>query len=344
MDTKQAILEYIRNEGASSGSRIADHIGVSRQAVNKHLQVLVQDGTLTKQGKTRGAVYGIFEANSDSQSVSTLTREFSLAGLEEDTVFTDFSLALNLQSELNQNAYAIFRYAFTEMLNNAIDHSGSRRCRVVVELSQYTVSFTVQDFGVGIFSRIQEYYGLEDEYAALGELIKGRRTTMPSRHSGEGLFFTSKTGDEVKIQSHAISMAFLNSKNDVMSGAIPWLQGTMIDFAIRKQTRKQLQKVFSSYAPEQFDFQFAKSRVYVQLFQRQYVSRSEARRLVAGLNEFRIVVLDFHGVDSIGQAFADEIYRVFQSDHPEIELETEHANPAIRQMIQHVKVDIIGGI
>ncbi len=44
------------------------------------------------------------------------------------------------------------------------------------------------------------------------ELIKGKRTTMPDRHTGEGVFFTSKSGDEVNFRSHRIRIIFDNQK------------------------------------------------------------------------------------------------------------------------------------
>ncbi|MBT5232008.1 MAG: STAS-like domain-containing protein [Methylococcales bacterium] len=49
--------------------------------------------------------------------------------------------------------------------------------------------------------------------------------------------------------------------------------------------------------------------------------------------EFRTVILDFDGVDSIGQAFADEIFRVFAVRHPEIELIHTKANIKVTKMI-----------
>ena len=68
-----------------------------------------------------------------------------------------------------------------------------------------------------------------------------------------------------------------------------------------------------------------------------YVSRSQARALLVGLDKFRKVVLDFEGVSDIGQAFADEIFRVFKIAHPEVEIEFVNANDAVRFMIKMAK-------
>jgi STAS-like domain of unknown function (DUF4325) len=39
---------------------------------------------------------------------------------------------------------------------------------------------------------------------------------------------------------------------------------------------------------------------------------------LAGLEKFRTVTLDFEGVSAIGQAFADEIFRVYRAAHPDV--------------------------
>jgi hypothetical protein len=43
--------------------------------------------------------------------------------------------------------------------------------------------------------------------------------------------------------------------------------------------------------------------------------------VLANLEKFRSVVLDFSGVEEIGQGFADEIFRVWKASHPAIKLE-----------------------
>lgn len=338
MDIKKQILDHISVHGPSSGVAIAEMLGVSRQAVNRYMKALVEAGDLIKEGRTRGTLYR-FSEDTDSTEGKTLRKRLLLAGMEEDRVFEEIGITLNLQSELSEQGYEIVRYAFTEILNNAIDHSGSTHGELVVEMQAYELSFSIRDFGVGIFQNIADTCNLPDEYAALGHLLKGKQTTMPERHSGEGLFFTSRIGDEVAIRSHALALSFLNSREDLITGEIPRLKGTDVSFTIKKQTKKSLQKLFERYAPEKYEYRFSRSRVQVKLYQRNYMSRSEGRRLVSGLHEFREIIFDFQGVASIGQAFSDEVFRLFPIRHPDILIEVEHANPAIVQMLKHVGVD-----
>jgi hypothetical protein len=67
------------------------------------------------------------------------------------------------------------------------------------------------------------------------------------------------------------------------------------------------------------------------------ISRSQAKRLLARLDLFKRVVLDFRNVDTIGQAFADQIFRVFAREHPETELLPVNASPAVQQMISRAR-------
>ena len=53
-----------------------------------------------------------------------------------------------------------------------------------------------------------------------------------------------------------------------------------------------------------------------------------------GLEKFREVVLDFKGVGSVGQAFVDEIFRVFKNEHPDIKIQYINANDEVGAMIK----------
>jgi anti-anti-sigma regulatory factor len=66
------------------------------------------------------------------------------------------------------------------------------------------------------------------------------------------------------------------------------------------------------------------------------MSRSQARRLMNRFDHFREVVLDFSGVDFIGQGFADEIFRVFANANPGTQLIPINCTETVKKMIAHV--------
>ena len=333
MNTKERILQYITKGKSVSGKELSKFLGISRQAVHRHLKVLIQEGKVVKEGKTRGANYSIAGRIRPSQR---LRRSYILKGLEENSVFKEIELFLNLRKNLRGNVLDIVHYVFTEILNNAIDHSLSKKCEVEVNLDMYRCNFRIRDYGIGIFYSIYTKFNLPDETSAIGELIKGKTTTMKERHTGEGVFFSSKSGDKVAFRSHKINLVFDNKRKDVYVEEKKFIKGTEVIFSISRASRRKIEKIFKQYAPEEFDYRFEKTRVFVKLFQREYISRSEAKRLLSGLDKFKEITLDFKGVKSLGQGFVDEIFRVFQGQHPGIVINIENLNPTISIMIKHV--------
>ena len=179
--------------------------------------------------------------------------------------------------------------------------------------------------------------GLEDEETALIELVKGRATARPDSHSGEGIFFTSRCADRFVLRSHRIQLERSAIKDDVFVARKRFIEGTHVEFLIQLTSRRKLENVFERFAPADYDFSFGKTRMRVTLLRTSYVSRSEAKRLMANVEKFREVVLDFQGVESIGQGFADEVFRVFATRHPEVHVVTINANAVINAMLRHVQ-------
>lgn len=335
MDIKTQILSKLNESELLTGQELCKLFNISRQALNKHIRTLVETGKIIKQGRTRGAVYRI-GATPKRNTVEKLCRIISLSGAHEDQVFDDFNAILNTRKMLDKSIYDILYYSFTEMLNNAIDHSNSEKCSISISLDMYKVRFTVRDNGIGIFNSIYKKFGLTDENSAVGELIKGKTTTMKERHSGEGIFFTSKLGDVVSFRSHGLQIVFDNIRKDVFVQRKRFIQGTKVDFEISRHSKRKIAECFHQFAPEEFDYKFDRTSILVKLFQKEYISRSEAKRLVAGLDKFKEVTLDFKDVNSMGQGFADELFRVFISGHPEIKVHVTNAGAPVKIMLSHV--------
>ena len=67
------------------------------------------------------------------------------------------------------------------------------------------------------------------------------------------------------------------------------------------------------------------------------VARSQARRILRRLDEFEEIIFDFQGIEFMGQGFGDEVFRVFQNQHPKITLTVINANRSVEGMIRHVR-------
>jgi hypothetical protein len=167
-------------------------------------------------------------------------------------------------------------------------------------------------------------------------LFKGKQTTMPERHSGQGIFFTSRIADRFVLRSNRLESVIDNDRDDSYFSDRSNLKGTRVEFSIRQRSKKNLQRLFREFADE--DFEFDRNVVRVTLHAGdELISRSQARRFLAGLEDFKRITFDFKGHSGIGQAFADEIFRVFAAHHPKIKLNYVNASPAIEFMIARAK-------
>ena len=334
---RKFVLDNVDSHPNDISKVTSEKFGISRQAVYKHLKKLTLEKALTEAGSTRGKIYRL------ASLVEWVKRYPLLPGLAEDIVWkNDVRAALG---SLPDNVSSIWHYAFTEMFNNAVDHSGAAVISVHLKRTAVNTEILISDDGVGIFKKIQAALGLLDERHALLELSKGKLTTDPSNHSGEGIFFTSRMVDSFDILSGGVFFLHKFGKPD------DWLlevdksaNGTFVWMKLSNHTARTMRKIYDNYAAGE-EFGFNKTVVPVNLARYandQLISRSQAKRLLARVELFKFVVFDFKEVPNIGQAFADEIFRVFSKQHPDIRLTSINTNVEVSKMIERAKAGLIG--
>lgn len=306
---------------------------LSRQAIHNHLTALVKLGYLVAEGNTRARKYVLGPVRSHTAS-------FALKGLREsDVYYRDFGFMFN---DLPRELENICHYGFTEMLNNAIDHSCGTDVLVNVERTTDLITIRIADDGEGIFNHIARMMNLGDPRESLLELSKGKLTTDPENHTGQGIFFTSRAFDNFLIFSGDLIFSHNDGDaNDFLFHGNNDHQGTQVLMRISTGSDKKLKTVFDEFTGnEDEDFVFNKTVVPVKLALyegERLVSRSQAKRILNRVEKFKIVLLDFQGVDFIGQAFADEVFRVFARRNPQITLIPTHITKDVEQSIQAAK-------
>lgn len=103
------------------------------------------------------------------------------------------------------------------------------------------------------------------------------------------------------------------------------------------QEKKKSITTYNLVKYESSEGEFNKTEIMLKMiFDTSPISRSQAKRLCNGLERFKHVMLDFDGVTWMGQGFADQIFRVFANEHPEIEISPVNMNEDIKKMYQHV--------
>jgi len=290
------------------------------------LSKLVEEGVLIRKGEGRAVVY------QDSGALPFL-RRYPRAVIAEDRVWSEVSVACRAVAALAPRARSILQYCFTKMLNNAIEHSAGQKIEVGFESATEGLAFIVTDDGVGVFANLRNLLHFESDLDTLRELSKGKLTTLPQGHTREGLFFTSKAARVFQLSSGGIQWTVDNTIGDMAVGSSSVRKGTRVRVEIASQPKRTLQAVFAEYTE---NFEFNKTRIVVKLFTTgtHFISRSEARRVLSNLDRFRTIVLDFHGVEEIGQGFADEVFRVWSAAHPSIKLEAVNMSPPVTFMIR----------
>ena len=248
---------------------------------------------------------------------------------------------------LPRNVRDIWHYGCTEMLNNAIEHSAGSQLAIRINRTARDTEIMLADDGVGIFGKIQRELALDDPREAILELAKGKLTTDPEHHTGEGIYFASRMFDEFSIISGGLYFTHQHAATeDWLLQASAQGRGTAVYMRIANDSPRKMAAVFEQFASPEEDYAFRKTVVPVRLAQigeQNLVSRSQAKRLVARFEQFKTVVLDFSAVESIGQAFADEVFRVFQRAHPGVELVVANANAAVTMMVRRARSHRPGG-
>lgn len=329
---RQFIVDHVSEHSRDIASLVAERFRISRQAANKHLRAMEESGVIESDGQTRGRSYSLRE-------IRRVERNYPVAGLQEHVPWQNDVLPVLIAAPVPvpKNVLQICSYGFTEMLNNVIDHSEGERAYVDCILTAECVDLKIIDHGVGIFRKIKDSLGLNSELEAIAELVKGKLTTDPVHHTGEGIFFTSRIFDYFMIFSGELYFTHTRPDDDwLLEDRAETCQGTYVRMTISLKARTKLKDVFDKFASTDGEFEFSRTHVPVKLLQYgadNLVSRSQAKRLLSRFEMFREVILDFAGVEMVGQAFADEVFRVYQNEHPNIRLVPINMNADVSAMV-----------
>ncbi len=330
-EIRQYILDNIEHHPNDVANLTAKTFAISRQAVNKHIHRLVEQKAVLVRGSTRSRHYIL-------QPLEQWQHIYNLGHLLEEYVIWQNDIAPRL-GQLPDNVIDIWTYGFTEMFNNAIDHSSGKNVSVHLNKTATTTEIEIYDDGEGIFKKIQRQLALIDERHAVLELSKGKLTTDPANHSGEGIFFSSRLFDNFTILSGNVIFSHQHNKVEdwILESHRPQ-SGTSVFMKLNNNTARTAKKIFDDFSDE--DYSFSKTVVPVRLAQygdEKLISRSQAKRLLVRIDRFKVVIFDFEGVESVGQAFADEVFRVFRNQHADVELHHTNACQAVLQMISRAE-------
>ena len=314
-------------------AKASEAFSCSRTTVHRHLNRLLRDGKIIKSGTTRQVHY-FLKTDKNKEVYVSLENKVEEHKVWKENFKKDFEA-------LPENIFKICEHGFLEMLNNAIDHSEGKEVVIETKWEPNSVSIEIDDSGVGIFQKIKKTLNLKDERESALHLSKGKFTTDPENHTGEGIFFTSRFFDDFLIHSKQMIYRRFNLDHDwfVESKKGLSIPGTGVRMKIALDSKRKMQEVYKQYQGEDLDGvqSFDKTHFLVvlsKLGDERYVSRSQARRIVLGLEKFKHVILDFRDISTVGQGFVDEVFRVYKSKHPEVMINYKNANDDVKFMIE----------
>lgn len=332
-EKKRAIKDYILDKisiGTPNVSKVvSESLEINQNTVHTYINELVSDNIIKR---VKRGQYELLQ----TEYVFELSR--SNGDLRDDVYALDKYL-MPLIKGFPANVKDIWQYAFSEMMNNVMDHSAAENVKLIVVQNHVETTVGIQDNGVGIFKKIKEYFDFSSLDEAICELFKGKLTTDSKNHSGEGIFFSSRLMDSFLILSDG--RIFSNNKYDEsFTQSIPEeiFQGTLVLMRLSNNSHKKSREIFDAFASD--DGSFVKTKIPLKnIFESSPVSRSQARRVCNRLENFKIVELDCEGLEWMGQGFAHQIFVVFGTQHPEITITPINMNEAVRKMYIHVISD-----
>ena len=331
-----AATQWITAAALRHGERLPEHVmqrlGWTRRRAQALLAKLVAAQWLVREGTLRKPCWR-------PGPLRQVVQRYDLAGLQEDLPWQrDFAPCFELQP----NVARLAQHAFSELLNNAVDHSGGTHVTVSMRQTPMHLQLLVSDDGRGVFESIQQTFDIGDADLAMLELSKGKLTTQPDRHAGRGLFFTSRLADVFDL--HANELAFQYRGWDRRSwyrGKPMARQGTSVFMAIALDTTRTLDEVLRAHSADGKGYAFEATNVPLRLIaggpNTGLESRAQAKRVVSRLGRFRRAEVDFTGIDDVGHGFADEIFRIFVRDQPGVELVPVGMAPRVAAMVDSVR-------
>jgi hypothetical protein len=226
----QTIREFILDQAARDprglARRIGEAYGISRQAANRHLDLLVAAGLIEETGQTRARVYRL-------KRTSALSRELRVTPvLNADRVWEDH-IAPVLSSD-KPGVRDLCRGAFGELVRNAVEHADASWINFSFASNARDIDVTVADDGNGIFQVLLRPLGAaspRDAAARIANLCNARAPESPVAR----LALLARNFQQFSIRSASFVLTFDRDEDTwTVSDDESPQKGTAVSFRMRR--------------------------------------------------------------------------------------------------------------
>ena len=298
---KNFILDNLSQHQKDIIQTSIERFGVSRQAIHKHMNSLIDDNKVIAHGATKGRYYELIPYVNYNKHIDI---DSNLSVEEIMKLYVKPHIEV-----LPRNILEIFEFSISALINNILEHADASKLYYKIFINHNEAHFILNDNGVGIFDNIKSKLKLPNIRFSALELTKGYVSTNPKFHSGEELNAVINLFDTVEIGSSGKLLTFVNKNTDWELKNSLQKKGTRFHLRISASSDRTCAKTFGKI----FGNEKSRIRIPVSLLdvsKHQVLnSKSQAKNLLRNVENYEKVEFDFKKIDLIGPAFADALIR-----------------------------------
>ena len=318
---KQFILNNIPLHQKDIIYTAVNQFGISRQAALKHMNALIDDNMVMAYGKTRDRRYKLIP-QVNYNKIIPIDSDFILHDVLQE------NFLIHLES-LPKNIFQICEYSIEALVNNIVEHSQASNLYIKLFLTYSDLNIIISDNGSGLLDNIRSKLDLEIVELAALELAKGQITTDLLQNSGEALNTIFHLFDKVEVDSSGYGIVYVSNKEQWDIKYSTQKQGTRVHLQINPNSNRTCDKIFQKL----FNKKERRIRIPISLLKEpnknSLISKQQARNIFWNIDSITAIQFDFHNIDLIGPAFADELVRQSRSVNRDVIIEWVNHNNTI---------------
>lgn len=355
-EVAEVVESLLSERGGFSSAELSERTGLTRQALHRHLSSWVLEGRLQRQGRARATRYLPGPGNSScppesrprGRAPAGLGRTYRVEGLSPQAAWRDLQAWLGSQAPgIGDTALAVLEWVTCELVANGLAHAQSPYLSLRAHADSDRVALALADAGLGAFETLRRKLGASSALDALQWLSNPPATPAagPPDPACRGLRSVSHMVELFELDANGFEWSVDNALGETAVSEVPEVPrhssgtgetggaGTEVRVSVALDTQTHPADILA-HRPAIHGTRVLALRD----FGRRLFTRSDARRLLEGMDLYAEIVLDFDGIEGTGLGFVDELLRVWPIRHPLTRLRVQGAGAAVAFMLRQCGV------
>ena len=184
------MLEKITESDPEFIRRTMEAFSISQNTVYRYLSELLDSGAVTRK---KNGVYSIVNQTKQFTLRRDANELVDEQRIYERLIYDDYV------GNLPENVRKIWDFSFTEMMNNAIDHSRAGEVTIVVSANRAYTSIIIYDNGIGIFKNIRNWFALDSIELTFSSALGEQWGNKELRKSIKSTFKTRRINGKIEV-------------------------------------------------------------------------------------------------------------------------------------------------